>query len=127
MDAVGEHIEHSCWWPSWVYKSKVPDTAINECQDSHEAANGQKEKMSGEQFNDRGLMSIVCRHDILLFFVNIDSPGEQQKYAVVLVEHLYNFLPDIATIVVLYDVGCVLHRSVELVSLSVFYTITHHF
>jgi len=125
VDAVGERIEHSRRRPSRVYKPKVPDAAIDECQDSHEAADGRKEKTSGEQFDDRGLMSIVCRHDIPLFFANIDSPGEQQKYAVALVEHLYSFLPNIATIVVLYDVGCVLHKSVELVSLSVFYTIIH--
>ena len=127
VDAVGERIEHARRRPSKLYKPKVPDAAIDECQDSHEAADGRKEKTSGEQFDDRGLMSIVCRHDIALFFANIDSPGEQQKYAVALVEHLYSFLPDIATVVVLYDVGCVLHRSIQLVSLSVFYTIIRLF
>ena len=79
--------------------------------------------MSREQFDDRGLMSIACHHNIVLFFTNIDSPGEQQKYAVALTKPLYSFLLGIATVVILYDVGCVLHRSVQLVSLLVFY---HH-
>ena len=92
---------------------------------SHEAADGRKVTTSGEQFDDRELMFIVCRHDIALFFANIDSPGEQQKYAVALVEHLYSFLPNIATVVILYNVGCVLHRSIQLVSLSVFFTTIH--
>jgi hypothetical protein len=63
-------------------------------------------------------MSLVCRHDIPLFFANIDTPGEQQKYAVALIEHFYSFLPVNATATVLYDVGCVLDRSVHLVSTS---------
>jgi hypothetical protein len=55
------------------------------------------------------------------FFCQYRFPGEQQKYGVALVEHLYSFLPEIATVVVLYDVGCVLDRSLELVSLSILY------
>jgi hypothetical protein len=74
MDAVGDRIEHARQRPSCVYKAKVPDTAIDDCQDSHEAADGRKEKTSGEQFDDRGLAALVCRHDIaVFFFANIDS------------------------------------------------------
>jgi hypothetical protein len=120
VDAVGDRIEQARQRPSRKYKAEVPDAAIDECQDSHEATNGRKEKTSGEHYDDRGLMALVCRHDIPLFFANIDSPGEQQKYTVALVEHLYSFLPKIATVVVLYDVGCVLHRSLQLVGLSYF-------
>ena len=127
VDAVGDRIEHARQRPSRVYKTKVPDTAIDDCQDSHEAADGRKEKTSGEQFDDRGLAALVCRHDIVLFFANIDSPGEQQKYAVALVEHLYSFLPEITTVVVLYDVGCVLDRSLQLVSLSILYIYRAYF
>jgi len=124
VDAVGDRIERARQRPSRVYKKKVPDAAIDDCQDSHEAADGRKEKTSGEQFDDRGLAALVCRHDIPIFFANIDTPGEQQKYAVALVEHLYSFLPETATVVVLYDVGCVLDRSLELVSLqSSLYTV----
>jgi hypothetical protein len=116
VDTVGERIEYVRGKPSRAYKIRVPDSAIDECQDSHEAADGRKEKTSGDQFDDRGLAALVCRHDIPLFFANIDTPGEQQKYAVALVEHLYTFLPETATAVVLYDVGCVLDRSLNLVS-----------
>jgi hypothetical protein len=61
-------------------------------------------------------MGLICRHDIPLFFANIDTPGEQQKYAVSLIEHLYSLLPPSATVCALYDVGCVLDRSTEIVS-----------
>jgi len=116
VDAIGDRIECARKRPSRPYNAKVPDAAIDECEDSHEAADGRKEKTSGAQFDARGLMALVCRHDIPLFFANIDTPGEQQKYAVALIEHLYSFLPEIATVITLYNVGCVLDRSLQLVS-----------
>jgi len=53
-----------------------------------------------------------------LFLVNIDMPGEQQKYPVALVEHLFTLIPDHSTVAVLYDVACVLDHSLEKVHLS---------
>ncbi|KAG2123258.1 hypothetical protein DEU56DRAFT_917566 [Suillus clintonianus] len=66
-----------------------------------------------ESFDDTGLMALICRHDIPLFFTNIDTPGEQQKYSVALLEHLFSLLPTQATVIALYDVGCVLARSLS--------------
>ncbi len=60
-------------------------------------------------------MALVCRHDIPLFFANIDTPGEQQKFAVSLIQKLFEHLPPSATVTILYDVGCVLDRSISLV------------
>lgn len=71
-----------------------------------------------DQFDDTGLMLLVCRHDIPLFFANMDTPGEQQKYSVALIEHFFTFIPPQATAAGLYDVGCVLDRSINLVSLQ---------
>jgi hypothetical protein len=84
---------------------------------AHDATNGSKDKATMDQFDDTGLMSLVCRHDIPLFFVNMDTPGEQQKYSVALLEHFYSLVPPQSTTACLYDVGCVLDRSVNLVSL----------
>ena len=69
-----------------------------------------------EIFDDGGLMEMVCRHDIPLFFSNINTPGEQQKYAVTLIEYLFSLLPLNATVTVLYDVGCVLAQTLRQVS-----------
>ncbi|KAG2156682.1 uncharacterized protein EDB93DRAFT_1238950 [Suillus bovinus] len=96
-----------------IRTSVVPDEAIDQCEHSYEATDGKKQKAAMESFDDSGIMAIICRHDIPLFFANIDSPGEQQKYAVSLIEHLFSLLPQEATIVMLYDVGCVLSRSLS--------------
>lgn len=97
------------------YKPIVPNEAVDDCERTHEAANGHKQKTNMDAFDDTGVMALVCRHDIPLFFANIDTPGEQQKYAVALLKHFVSLIPPAATIAVLYDVGCVLDRSLNLV------------
>ncbi|KAI6024524.1 hypothetical protein EDC04DRAFT_2869436 [Pisolithus marmoratus] len=94
-------------------QSTVPDEAIDHCEASNEAMDGQKQKASTDGFDDTGLMALICQHDIPLFFANIDTPGEQQKYGVTLIDHLLSLLPPQANIVVLYDVGCVLSHSLS--------------
>ena len=71
-----------------------------------------KGKKKGKR-NIRDIMALVCRHDIPLFFANIDTTGEQQKYAVALLEHIFTLLPESATVIAYYDVACVLSQSLE--------------
>ncbi|KAJ8080970.1 hypothetical protein PM082_017805 [Marasmius tenuissimus] len=59
----------------------------------------------------------MCRHDILLFLASIDTPAEQQKHAVALLEMLFSMIPKDATVTGLYDVGCVLDRSCQMYDL----------
>ncbi|KIK80791.1 hypothetical protein PAXRUDRAFT_36082 [Paxillus rubicundulus Ve08.2h10] len=107
VDMMGIHIEKQRKKPPKIHRRPVPDEAIDACESSYEAADG-------KNFNDTGLMALICRHDIPLFLANIDSPGEQQKYSVVLITHLFSLLPPQATVVVLYDVGRVLSRTLSL-------------
>ena len=117
VDEIGTHIEKQRKSPLKARKTLVPDEAIDSCESSYEAADGKKQKTSMDNFDDTGIMALICRHDIPLFFANIDTPGEQQKYAVALLAHLFTLLPSQATVVGLYDVGCVLDRSISLVSI----------
>ncbi|KAF9469487.1 hypothetical protein BDZ94DRAFT_692 [Collybia nuda] len=114
VDAVGRRIEEIRKKPPKRYNPKVPNEAIDGCESSHIAGSGSNSKTNMDKFDDGGIMALVCRHDIPLFLANIDTPGEQQKYSVALIEHLFNFLPPQATVGVLYDVGCVLDRSLQL-------------
>ncbi|KAJ7593286.1 hypothetical protein C8J56DRAFT_779295 [Mycena floridula] len=95
---------------------KLPDDAVDACEESHEAAKGERKK-GRQQFDDHGIMSLVCRHDVPLFFVNIDTPGEGQHYPVALITHLFSLLPQKATGLCLYDLACVMDRSSELYDL----------
>ncbi|KAJ3558744.1 hypothetical protein NM688_g740 [Phlebia brevispora] len=92
----------------------VPDSVLDACEHGHEAANEHKVKTATLRYDDTGVMAMICRHDIPLFLVNMDTPGEQQKYAIALLEHLFNLLPSNATVKALYDIGCLLDRSIHL-------------
>jgi hypothetical protein len=113
VDDVGSHIENVRKRPAKKTKEKVPKEAIDECENGHIAGKGTNVKTNMEKYDDTGTMALVCRHDIPLFLANIDTPGEQQKYAVALIQKLFSALPSSATVAVFYDIGCVLDRSLE--------------
>ncbi|KIN99430.1 hypothetical protein M404DRAFT_30479 [Pisolithus tinctorius Marx 270] len=113
VDNVGCRIERVHKRPPRQWRVEVPDEAIDQCEASYEAADGNKQKATMDCFDDTGIMALICCHDIPLFFANIDTPGEQQKYSVALLEHLFSHLPATATVVALYDIGCVLARSLD--------------
>ncbi|OCH92954.1 hypothetical protein OBBRIDRAFT_824361 [Obba rivulosa] len=118
VDAVGEFIEAQRKKPrSKTFVPKVPDAAVDSCQHGHEAANEHKAKTNADRFDDTGVMALVCSHDIPIFTANIDTPGEQQKYAIALLIHLFQFIPDHATVGALYDIGCTTDRSIGLYDL----------
>ena len=116
VDSVGQHIDNLRKRPTRERRREgMSDQAIDSCLKSHEAADGTREKENPDVFDDTGLMALTCRHDIPIFYANIDTPGEQQKYAIALLKHLFGLLPPNATVSALYDVGCVLDRSLDLV------------
>ncbi|KAJ7050072.1 hypothetical protein C8F01DRAFT_1264337 [Mycena amicta] len=62
-------------------------------------------------FAQTGLMGLVCRHDIVLFFVNMESTGEKQYYVFLLLEELFQHLPKNIKVGALYNITCQTHRS----------------
>ena len=74
--------------------------------------------------HNTGLMAMVCRHDIPIFLANITTPGEDQRYAVALIMQLFDCLPPNATALVLYDIGCVLQRTLKSVCTSTCFEVT---
>ena len=92
---------------------KLPDNVVDSCESGLVAADPSKTKTDKSIFNDTALAALVCRHEVPLFVANIDTPGEQQKYAIALVQYLFSLLPDTATVTVFYDIGCVLDRSLS--------------
>ena len=115
IDAVDVALKQAGQRPPRVYTGRVPQDVIDECRDTHTAADGSRVKAGGDAHDDRGLMAVVCRHDMPLLACNIDTPGEQSKYAVGLILWLMIHLPDHATVVVLYDIACVTARTLDLV------------
>jgi hypothetical protein len=104
--------------PRNVPEGGASEAAIDSCERSHEAVDGRKAKADCQIFDDTGVFAMCCRHDIPILLANIDTPREQQKYPVVLLEELFENIPKTATVTALYDVGCVLHHSCQKVCIE---------
>lgn len=116
VDLVGSNIDDLRRKGPRKYSPKIPDVVVEEDEKSFEAAGENNEKAGGKQHDNKGLAALVCRHDNPIFFANVDTPGEQQKYAVALIIRFFQLIPEDATVVLIYDIGCVLDRSNEMVS-----------
>ncbi|KAH7903544.1 hypothetical protein BJ138DRAFT_1107585 [Hygrophoropsis aurantiaca] len=89
----------------------VPNSVLDECGDSFKAADKKRKKASTQFFSDTGLMAMLCRHDPVLWLVNMTSAGERQHYSLALIEKLITNLPPNMIIGTLYDIACQLHCS----------------
>ncbi|KAJ7587793.1 hypothetical protein C8J56DRAFT_1014557 [Mycena floridula] len=85
---------------------RVPNSVLKDC-------NEKRAKASTQYFSDTALMAMVCRHDRVLWLVNMTSAGERQHYALCLLKQLFRHLPPYALVGLLYDVACILHQSCE--------------
>ncbi|KAJ3968127.1 hypothetical protein EV361DRAFT_806133 [Lentinula raphanica] len=90
---------------------KVPKSVLDGCESSFIAADGARMKASTQFFDSTGLMGLLCRHDRVLWLVNITTPGERQHYAFCLIDMLFKHIPSSYTVGLLYDIACQLERS----------------
>ncbi|KIM39164.1 hypothetical protein M413DRAFT_75240 [Hebeloma cylindrosporum] len=92
---------------------RVPTAVLDGCNDSFVAADERRMKASTVFFADTGLMALICRHDRVLWLVNMTSAGEKQYYALCLLQKLFMYIPESMRVGVLYDIGCQLDRSCQ--------------
>ena len=90
---------------------KVPASVLEGCNESFTAADEKREKASTKSFSDTGVMALLCRHDRVLWLVNMTSAGERQHYAFALIERLFKHIPLTMRVGLLYDIACQIHRS----------------
>ncbi|KAJ7496475.1 hypothetical protein FB451DRAFT_1162624 [Mycena latifolia] len=89
----------------------IPRSVLDGCEASFKAADERCVKASTQFYDDTTLMALLCRHDRILWLVNMHSAGEKQFYVLLLLETLFQHLPLVITIGLLYDVACQLERS----------------
>lgn len=90
---------------------KVPNSVLDECEQSFTAADGSREKASTQFFDSTAIMGMLCRHDRVLWLVNMTSAGERQHYTFTLIDMLFRNIPPSWHVGILYDVACTLERS----------------
>ncbi|KAF8583382.1 hypothetical protein K439DRAFT_1348747, partial [Ramaria rubella] len=106
-----EHVvaQHNVTLPSHCCDSCVPSRSLDECEKSHHAVCDCSNDNTKRLYASKGLMAMVFCHDIPLFFCDITMPGKQQFYAIALIRQL---AAPTATIGLLYDITCMLDRSI---------------
>ncbi|KAK7464957.1 hypothetical protein VKT23_006165 [Stygiomarasmius scandens] len=72
---------------------RVSKAVLDLCGGSFTAAHEYIAKVVSAGYDVTGLMALLCHHDRPLFVVNMTSPGEQQHYAIALLEKLFQHLP----------------------------------
>ncbi|KAJ7433812.1 hypothetical protein FB451DRAFT_1195879 [Mycena latifolia] len=90
---------------------RLPRSVMDGCEASFKAADEKREKASTAFFEDTAIMGLLCRHDRVLWLVNMHSAGEKQFNVVVLLETLFQELPSDIRVGLLYDVACTFKRS----------------
>lgn len=90
---------------------EVSNAVLDGCEKSFIAADERRQKANTEYFADTGLMALLCRHDRVLWLVNMQSAGERQHYAFALLDRLFRHLPQAWRMGILYDIGCTIDRS----------------
>jgi hypothetical protein len=97
---------------------KMPDHLYEGCVSRFIAADESQAKAEAGVFSDTGLMALVCRHTRVIFFANLRDAGEKQFNVIALLEELFQELPSMWRVGVLYDIGCQLHNSILKVLIS---------
>ncbi|KAF9231869.1 hypothetical protein BU15DRAFT_90808 [Melanogaster broomeanus] len=90
---------------------RVPTSVLEGCNESFLAANECREKASTHFFADTRIMALLCRHDQVLWLVNMTSTGEKQHYALALLHQFFQHINEAFTLSLLYDIGCQLEHS----------------
>jgi hypothetical protein len=117
VDQVDAHLQQVQGRGARAAPTQLPQEIVDACNDSYKAARGDDIKVKSPEFAERGLFAMVCRHDIPLMLCNIDTPGEQQKYMFAFLFLLFMHLPPTATVVLFYDIACIVDHSHTIVSL----------
>ena len=96
--------------------ASILEKVLEDCNDSYKTA---QEKLSDNDqsvYSTKGVMALVCSHDIPLLLCNITGFGEPRYLAVALLQKLDSMLPENATIGVMYDIADQLDRTIGKVS-----------
>jgi hypothetical protein len=101
----------------------VANEVIDRCEDSYLAAKDYRIRVSKEH-SDKGLIVVVCRHDRVIYFINMGPHGEKRFFMLAMMDKLLGELPETFTVGFLYDVICALHREMQRVRIFDFLTRT---
>jgi hypothetical protein len=124
VQAAKEHVE-SCRKNNSIVShrrpsSQVPRHILDECEKSYKASLEKDQDPEAHIYDAKGVMALVCRHDIPIYIADIKTLGEPRYYAVALLRKIAADLPTKATIGVMYDIAEQLDRMIGKVCACIF-------
>ncbi|KAH9809786.1 hypothetical protein DFH28DRAFT_904067 [Melampsora americana] len=100
--------------------SAVRDGEDGKCTEAHKTAEDVRGKSYFKSMDESGLIGMACRHDHVLRYINLIQSGEKSYYALALIKWLLDTLAKHRVhtnkVNVLYDIGCVLDKTIKKVS-----------
>lgn len=93
--------------------ASIPNKVLDDCESSYRAAQEKMKNIDESAYAEKGIMAMVCVHDIPIFLTDIETFGEPRYLAVALLRKLNGMVPPQATIGVMYDIGDQLDRTIE--------------
>ncbi|KAH9453693.1 hypothetical protein Pst134EA_024562 [Puccinia striiformis f. sp. tritici] len=107
LDAMKDHIA------SQEKIHKVPKKG-DKCANTHKAGNDTRNESTWKGCDDTGLMGSCCRHDSVIFLVNIHGTGENRALPLAILKRLLDDIDDPTRPVgVMYDLGCSLDKFIN--------------
>jgi hypothetical protein len=94
----------------------IPAQVLDDCEQSYKAAQEKVREHDHSVYSTKGIMALVCTHDVPLLLCNIPDFGEPRHLAVALLRKLDEMLPKCATIGIMYDIADQLDRTIGKVS-----------
>jgi hypothetical protein len=93
VDAVGDHITQARKKKLAKLTHLIPQEVLDACNTTFDATNESKRNTDPKYYDASGVFVICCRHSQVLFLMNIDTSGEQQKYIIAGLEEVFSLLP----------------------------------
>ena len=123
IDEARKHVEEcknrDIRSPITRLSASIPVKVLDDCETSYKAAQEKMKNLDESAYSSKGIMAMVCTHDIPLFIADIETLGEPRYLAISLIRKLNSLLPPQSTIGIMYDIADQLDRTIEKVLHSI--------
>lgn len=90
------------------------------CTESHKGANNTQNETTWKGCDNTGIMGSCCQHDSVIFLPNIHGPGETWALPLTILKRIMDKINPEWPVGLLYNIGCSLHKYINLVNIYSF-------
>jgi hypothetical protein len=94
---------------------------LDDCESSYKASQEKLHELDESVYDVKGIMAMVCAHDVPLYLADVEGFGEPRYLAVALLQKLDSMIPENASVGVMYDIADQLDRTIDKVRSNIHY------